>query len=69
MVHVPGKSMARNHRIKPVKKLGRFDENFGYSSRDIRFTTKGNTLYAYCLGKPEEDIMIRSLGKIIKTRC
>ena len=48
---------------KPAKKLGRFDENYGYSSKDIRFTTKGNTLYAYCLGKPEEDIIIRSLGK------
>ena len=48
---------------KTVKKLGRFDENFGYSSKDIRFTTKGNTLYAYCLGKPEEDISIKSLGK------
>jgi alpha-L-fucosidase len=48
---------------KPQKKLGRFDENFGYSSKDIRFTTKGNTLYAFCLGKPEEDIFIKSLGK------
>jgi alpha-L-fucosidase len=51
---------------KPEKKLGRFDENFGYSSRDIRFTTKGNILYAYCLGKPEEDIKIRSLAKSSK---
>jgi alpha-L-fucosidase len=48
---------------KPVRKLGQFDENYGYSSKDIRFTTKGNTLYAYCLGKPEEAIIIRSLGK------
>ena len=47
----------------PQKKLGRFDENFGYSSKDIRFTTKGNTLYAFCLGKPEADILIKSLGK------
>ena len=62
MDHVPGKYMVRNVD-KPAKKLGRFDENYGYSSKDIRFTTKGNTLYAYCLGKPEEDIIIRSLGK------
>jgi alpha-L-fucosidase len=48
----------------PVKKLGRFDENFGYSSRDIRFTSKGNILYAFCLGKPEDDITIFSLGKL-----
>ena len=51
---------------KPVKKLGRFDENYGYSSKDIRFTTKGDILYAWCLGKPEEDIMIRSLAKSSK---
>ena len=51
----------------PEKKLGRFDENFGYSSRDIRFTTKGNTLFAFCLGKPEEDIRIKSLAKRSKT--
>lgn len=48
---------------KPVKKLGRFDENFGFTSKDIRFTTKENTIYAFCLGKPETDISISSLGK------
>ncbi len=48
---------------KQVKKMGRFDENFGFSSMDIRFTSKGETLYAYCLGKPEADIVIKSLGK------
>jgi alpha-L-fucosidase len=49
------------------KKLARFDENFGYSSRDIRFTTKGDTLFAFCLGKPEEDVIIRSVGKSMKS--
>ena len=34
-----------------------------YSSTDIRFTTKGKTLYAYCMGTPAEDIHILSLGK------
>ncbi|HAH23130.1 MAG TPA: alpha-L-fucosidase [Prolixibacteraceae bacterium] len=34
-----------------------------YSSTDIRFTTKGETLYAYCMGTPTEDIHIQSLGK------
>ena len=34
-----------------------------YSSTDIRFTTKGNTLYAYFMGTPVEDIHILSLGK------
>jgi alpha-L-fucosidase len=48
---------------KPVKKLGQFDENFGFSSKDIRFTSKGTSLYVWCLGKPDEDIMIRSVSK------
>lgn len=34
-----------------------------YSAKDIRFTKKGNTLYAFCLGMPTEDISIVSLGK------
>ena len=63
----PWKIYGEKPADKPVKKLGRFDENFGYSSKDIRFTTKGNTLYAFCLGKPEEDIMIRSLAKSPKS--
>jgi alpha-L-fucosidase len=59
----PWKIYGEKPADKPVKKLGRFDENFGYSSKDIRFTTKGTTLYAYCLGKPEADILIKSLAK------
>jgi len=47
-------------------KLGRFNENYKFNSKDIRFTTKGETLYAYCLGKPDADIMIKSLGKSSK---
>lgn len=34
-----------------------------YSAKDIRFTSKGNTLYAYSLAHPAEDIQIVSLGK------
>ena len=34
-----------------------------YSSMDIRFTTKGETLYAFCMGTPAEDVHILSLGK------
>ncbi|HRT90817.1 MAG TPA: alpha-L-fucosidase C-terminal domain-containing protein, partial [Bacteroidales bacterium] len=30
---------------------------------DIRFTSKGNTLYAFVMEKPTEDIKITSLGK------
>jgi Alpha-L-fucosidase len=44
-------------------KRGRFDENYKLSFKDIRFTTKDRNLYAFCLGIPTEDIIIRSLGK------
>ncbi len=59
----PWKIYGEKPADKAVKKPDRFDENFGYSPKDIRFTTKGATLYAYCLGKPEEDINIKSLAK------
>lgn len=45
-------------------KGGAFNENFHYSARDIRFTTKGKTLYAIALGWPDENqITIRSLAR------
>ncbi len=34
-----------------------------YESKDIRFTTKGNSLYVLCMGVPTSDINILSLGK------
>jgi len=43
---------------------GAFNENATYSSKDIRFTTKGKTLYAIALGWPDDGkIAIRALGK------
>jgi alpha-L-fucosidase len=33
-----------------------------YESTDIRFTTKGETLYAFCMGKPAAEVRITSLG-------
>jgi alpha-L-fucosidase len=62
----PWKVYGEKPANEPAKKLGRFDENFGYTSKDIRFTSQGNTVYAFCLGKPETDIMIRSLAKASK---
>jgi alpha-L-fucosidase len=38
----------------------REDQPFG--ADDIRFTTKGNALYAICLGWPGETVVIKSLG-------
>jgi alpha-L-fucosidase len=33
-----------------------------FTHEDIRFTTKGNTLYAICLSWPSEAVLIKSLG-------
>jgi alpha-L-fucosidase len=44
-------------------KGGAFNENYEYTAKDIRFTTKGNTLYAIALGWPEgSQLTIRSLA-------
>jgi alpha-L-fucosidase len=45
-------------------KGGAFKENFTYSAKDIRFTTKGKTLYAIALGWPDDGkFVIRALAK------
>ena len=45
-------------------KGGAFKENFAYTARDIRFTTRSETLYAIAMGWPEDNrIEIRSLAK------
>src|ERR1019366_1581721 len=45
-------------------KGGAFKENYQYSARDIRFTTKGKKLYAIALGWPDDGkIVIKSLAK------
>jgi alpha-L-fucosidase len=54
-----GEVSAESKAFKPA----RFDENYKFNSKDIRFTTKDGILYAFCLGTPAEDILIRSLGK------
>ncbi len=42
---------------------GAFKENFQYSAKDIRFTTKGKILYAIALGWPTDgQMIIRSLA-------
>jgi len=47
-------------------KGGNFKEDFAYTAKDIRFTTKGdNTLYAFVMGWPAEgQVTIRSLAKV-----
>jgi alpha-L-fucosidase len=45
-------------------KGGHFKEDFAYTARDIRFTTKGSMLFATALGWPDDgQIVIRSLAK------
>ncbi len=45
-------------------KGGHFGEDFAYSAKDIRFTTKGATLYAFALGWPADGtLVIRALAK------
>jgi len=34
-----------------------------YEATDIRFTTNGEALFAFCMGSPKDDIKIISLGK------
>lgn len=53
-----GEKSAESKAFKP----GRFNENYVFNSKDIRFTTKDGNLYAYCLGAPAEDIVIKSIG-------
>ena len=45
-------------------KKGAFNEDYVYSAKDIRFTTKGPTLYAIALGVPKDGrIVVHSLAK------
>ncbi len=45
-------------------KGGAFKEDFKYNAREIRFTTKGTTLYAIALGWPDDgQLLVRSLAK------
>lgn len=37
-----------------------------YNENDIRFTVKGNTLYATCLGKPSNNLQIKALNNAFK---
>lgn len=45
-------------------KGGHFKEDFAYTAKDIRFTTKGSALYAIALGWPADGkLVIRSLAR------
>lgn len=42
---------------------GAFQENAAYSAQDIRFTTRGEALYAVTLGEPKQSVVVTSLGR------
>lgn len=42
---------------------GAFKENAAYTPADIRFTTRGDTLYAITLGEPQKSVAITALGR------
>lgn len=42
---------------------GAFQESAAYTHEDIRFTTRGPTLYAITLGEPRGQVIVRSLGR------
>ncbi len=55
------------HGEGPVRATGgKFKEDFNYTPKDIRFTTRGDgTLYAFVMGWPtESQVTIRSLAKL-----
>jgi alpha-L-fucosidase len=54
----------------PVQaKGGHFKEDFTYTAKDIRFTTRGKTLYAIALGWPKDGrLVIKSLAKTSDAR-
>ena len=52
--------------LKENQKSGRFgglSDTGGYQSTDVRYTTKGNNVYAFVMATPEGDIKLTSLGK------
>jgi alpha-L-fucosidase len=59
----PWKTFGEKSEEAKAVKPGRFNENYKFNSKDIRFTTKDGSLYAFCLGTPTQDILIKSLGK------
>jgi len=42
------------------------NEETGYTAQDIRFTTKGDVLYAISLAWPEKEVVIHSIGEDMK---
>lgn len=55
--------------LKENQKTGRFGgltDSRDYQAADVRYTTKGNSLYAFLLSTPKDEIRLTSLGKNMK---
>jgi alpha-L-fucosidase len=52
-----------------MEKAGYFmeDAEVQFTAKDIRFTAKGDDLYAICLGRPEEQVVVESLHTLYKS--
>ena len=59
-VYGEGPTTARNQE---KGQFGGVKDVRAYGATDIRFTTKGETLYAFCMTKPSGEIKVTSLGK------
>ena len=57
----PGPSLAKAPRRSSEGHFGE-EKTKDFTAQDIRFTTKGTTLYAICLGWPGEKLVIKSLA-------
>jgi len=67
----PWKTYGEGPAVNEKKEKGKFggvsdERKTPYQASDFRFTQKGETIYAFCLAKPTEDIKIESLGKTSK---
>ncbi len=59
-IYGEGPSTSKN---QPKGQFGGVSDTRPYESSDIRFTTKGETLFAFCMQAPTSNIRIQSLGK------
>jgi len=60
----PWKIYGEGPSTKVEIKAGNFNEDKqkGFTAEDVRFTAKGSTLYAFVMGWPEKEAVVRSLG-------
>jgi alpha-L-fucosidase len=60
----PWKIYGEGPSTQSAKPGGGFNENklSAYTAEDVRFTTKGNLLYAFLMGWPQKEAVVKALG-------